>query len=279
VSGAKVALCALLRGAAAEQFTYRFDLLSNLLLMSAYYGIQLLFFDRIFDLSPSLGGWSREEVYLVFFVYIIIMLSIDMIASSVNRFFYFVHLGSAEPFLVKPCGVVPIMLLRWSQPAFAAVAIAIIGIVLALAAANLIDIGAMANGRHESTITASFWRVEALARSIGFGLGIVAGWIANLSLVILLNTITFVIQRQIPVDYIHGELGRLALLPVDIFPRGAFISLMLAIPMVFAASAPVALLRGDAQPLVWLIVSSLVLLLVTCWAFFTASRKFEGLGG
>lgn len=261
--GVNLDLRALLHGATAEQFTYRFDLLANLLLISAYYGIQLLFFDRIFDLSSSLGGWTREDVYLVLFVYIVIMMSVEMIAGSVNRFFYFIHLGAAEPFLVKPCGVVPIMLLRWSQPVFAAVAALLVIGALVLGAANY----------------GNTWMPELSTMYIGFGFGVLAGCIANLSLVILLNTITFIVQRQIPVDYIHGELGRLVILPVDLFPRGAFISLMLTIPMVFAASAPVAFLKGNTQALAWLIASSLMLLLVTCWAFFTASRKFEGLGG
>ena len=277
--GANKTLYVLLRGAAAEQLTYRFDLLSNLLLMAAYYGIQLLFFNRVFDLSASLGGWTREDVYLVFFIYLIIMLSVEMVASSVNRFFYFVHLGTAEPFLVKPCGVVSIMLLRWSQPAFAVVAILIVAIVVSLGAANSLEISATANLHNGSMDDVSVWKSEALRRYTGFGIGIAAGWIANLSLVILLNTITFVIQRQIPVDYIHGELGRLSILPTDLFPRHAFISLMITIPMVFAASAPVAFLKGDTQALAWLVASSLTLLAVTCWVFFAASKKFEGLGG
>ncbi len=206
-----MALRALLRGATAEQLTYRFDTLSNLLLTVAYYGIQLLFFDRVFDLSPTLGGWTREEVYLVFFIFIVIMLSVEMISYSVDRFFYFIHLGTAEPLLIKPCGVVPMMLLCWSQPSFGAAAALLVVSVLVLGAANIVDLGAMANLRHESLSAANVWKLGPLSLYLGFGIGIIAGWIASLSLAILLNTITFVIQRQIPVGFIHGELLRLSI--------------------------------------------------------------------
>lgn len=245
---------------ARAHVSYRANLIGYLVITVVAYGVRYVFLGQVMELSGGdIGGWSYEQVVDFFFGGLLLGLFSWALAGSVNEFFRHVHLGRIEPFLTKPTGLGTVMFTRWINSAN-----------LVMAAVVTVFVAIDRGGRFAG---AGFDGTLAYALSIGLGTAAVLG------AVVLAHSLTFVLQRQIPVDYVLNELFRFAFVPSPAFRGWAVWAGVLAAPVVLGLWAPVAALQNDFMPLALLAAVSAMTALFAALAMRGAVRRFDGLGG
>lgn len=239
---------------------YRTNLVGYLVITLIAYGVRYVFLDQVMELSGGgIGGWSHEQIVDFFFGGVLLSLFSWALAGSVNEFFRHVQLGRIEPFLTKPTNLGMVMFTRWINSA---------NLIMAVMVAVFVAID-----RGHRFAEAGF------GGTIAYVLSIVSGTAAVLAAVVLAHSLTFVLQRQVPVDYVLNELFRFTLVPSTAFRGWAVFAGVIAAPIVLGLWAPVAALENDFRPLALLTAVGVGSGLLAVAAMRGAIRRFDGLGG
>lgn len=101
---------------ACRQCAYGKNLTGEFILSLSYYLVQFIFIDQISSFSGGLGGYSKEEVHLIFIVFILLGLLLSVFTNSVEMFFDRAANGKIEVYLTKPVFIWIMMLIGWCKP-------------------------------------------------------------------------------------------------------------------------------------------------------------------
>lgn len=239
---------------------YRANLWGFLVITVVTYAFRLAFLERLIDIGDGqVGGWGHSQVLNLYYIGLIVSLISWSLASSVDEFFRHAHRGDLDGHLMRPVSVSTILMLRWAAGPN------LLGLALVLPLA-IVD--------RWSVIT----NVGPL-RLILAGLGVVLAVVSVVSSMVMTYSLTLILQREIPVDYIFSELFRLVQVPPTVF-TGPWLSLLvLGLPLVLGVWAPVSAFEGSFLPLLALVVVATLTLVAAIWAVRTSLTHFDGLGG
>lgn len=243
-----------------RQFTYRTSFWGYICLTCLFYFFQFQFIDRIFDLKDKFAGLENFDLYLIYFNFVTLSLCIEFFSNSINRFFEIVYMGGIEPFLTKPISSHKLILFGWCNPISPVLAV-IIGSFMLL-------------GTKYLQISAPFlnW--------LGYLISMVCVFICNICTILGLNLFTFVIQRKLPVDYIHERIFDLSIVPINLFPGQILKFLTIGVPIAISASLPAAiLLKAEFWILVYLLIGTLAIVVAVVIGYSRFINKFDGIGG
>lgn len=242
-----------------SKLQYRSNFIGSIVLLSIIYASKLLFIDTLFNYSDGLGGWSKTEVFFIFYLSIVVWLGTGVVDSSVYSYFRHVHAGKIDSFLVKPTNQLLTLFMRWCDPS----KLIILALILPL---GLLFQGAFAD--------------QSVLRWGGFFALTVFAIGLNVLFIATLNLSVFVIQRYLPVDFIVSELNRMSHLPVSLYPAKGIEVIFTLLPTVFCASIPAAYIIKDSYYLGWLMAAVFVAYAVVFRSvFYRILSKFDGLGG
>ncbi len=225
-----------------------------------FFGLQFVFFSQIFQWTDDLGGWSEQKVKILFVIASIIQIAASAFLSSIHTFFLKVTRGQMEPFLVKPYSLMHLVFLRWSKPSH---------VILAF----LLSFYTFFFFWHEIS------RIS-FTQGVVFALVVAYGIVCQICFATLLNLATFVIHRQLPVDYIHSEVNRLCFVPPNLLSNKTFNFILVSIPMIFAGGlATTAIFDQVSSSHYGFITISTFFVILTKYGLSWGIKKFEGIGG
>ena len=239
---------------------YRANLYGFLVITVVTYAFRLAFLERLVDIGDGqVGGWNRSQILNLYYVGLIVSLISWSLASSVDMFFRHAHQGDLDGHLMRPVSVPTILMLRWAAGPN------LLGLALVLPLA-IVD--------RWSMIT----NIGPLRLSLA-GLGIILAVVSVVSAMVMTYSLTLILQREIPVDYIFSELFRLVQVPPTVFTGSWSGLLVVGLPMVLGVWAPVSVLEGSFLPLLGLAVVATLTLMTAIWAVRKSLAHFDGLGG
>lgn len=243
-----------------RQLSYRINFFGNLVLTIVFYSLQFVFIDTLLDFDSSLGGNGKEAVYLIFIVFSILFLLVGIISSSIDKFFDIVYNGGIDPFLTKPISPTKLIFFGWSSPFNFLILLLISPIIL-----SSIEFRNLPNDPIK-------W--------IAFIVSLICVIICNISMIFGLNLITLLVQRKIPVDYIHERIFDLSIVPLNIFNINVIRWLVLILPVAISSSLPVSILFGHSfWMLPSLIFSTILILSIVIIAYSRIFKSYNGIGG
>ena len=238
---------------------YRSNFIGATILLVIVYASKIIFIDSLFLYTNGLGGWSKNEVYFILYLSIVIWLITGMLDSSIYSYFRHVHAGKIDPFLVKPTSQISTLFLRWCDPS----KIIILGAILPF-----------------SLLFSDVVAGQALGHWAVFFVLTLCAVFANVLFIASLNLFVFIVHRYLPVDFIVSELNRLTHIPVSLYPRRGLEVLIVLLPTIFCASIPAAfMVKGNLDIGLFFIVFVLVYAVVFRFLFVRLINKFDGLGG
>ena len=242
-----------------SQMVYAANFLSYTLTSLVYYMFVFIFITSIFHFTNEIAGWSENEMKYIFYLSVLITLLTEMFAQSIYEFFNQISEGRIEPFLMMPIRQMPLLFLRWCEPANIVTAVLLFSAVFIFSGSQLF-------------LT---WLNILL-----FVISIAIAVLINVFFVSILSFMTFITQRRIPVDYIYEEAYRLTILPASLFPQKMFPFILILFPIVISASAPAAIIvKNDFNLLTYLIATLFFIFLFFCFFYRLLSEKFDLLGG
>lgn len=245
---------------ACRQFVYGKNLSGEFILSLSYYLVQFVFIDQISSFSGRLGSYSKEEVHLIFIVFVLLGLLLSIFTHSVEVFFDKVAHGKIEVYLTKPVSIWIIMLLGWCKPLNL-----IHFIVLLLCAYIFVSVPEMSGSDLN-------W--------LSFVVALVCIFFINICFFMIFNFLTFITSRKMPVDYFHEMIFELSFIPVAIYPSAIVKWLLFLLPMGFSASLPVSLLlEKNEWKIEYLLLSTVIIIAITTISYRGSIGKFNGLGG
>ena len=219
-----------------------------------------MFLEQLLSFKADFSTKIPEYLILIFFVFSILSLSINIFSSSIYSFFKTVSKGNIEPLLVKPTSIYETIFLKHTKP---------LNIVLIILISTFIF------------YTTKIFSIDVeLMVWTKFALAIFCSFILNILFIFILNLLTFVTGRFLPIDYIHEEVYSLSIVPISLYPKGVLKYLIMILPIGISASFPVFILEKDNNFLLTLFISiTLISLLITIYLFKKAFKNFNGLGG
>lgn len=246
-----------------SQMIYRLDFFGNLALLFWSYGLQYIFFSEVFQYTNHLAGWSEVQTFVVFSILIFITLSVETVGRSILEFFRVLHRGNIDPFLLKPIPISKLLWLRWCRP------VNIIPLMLwtAISVNHRLfkEVNELAGG---------YQGLLVLAFLIGLAI------LANICFMTLVSLMTFVIQRELPVDYIHEQVFRLAILPVTVYSRVGSCFMSVILPVAVSGAVPLIIVMNSDYGLGFAFsLGCLGLMAVTWVSIHYSLSKFDGTGG
>lgn len=243
-----------------RQAQYRVSFFGYLLITCVLYSAQFIFFRRLFDFNKDLGDYSVSDISLMLFTFISVNLIVEFFSGSIESFFNKVYHGGIEPYLTKPISLVQLILFGWCFPLNFFV----------LAGLQLLVIF----GVFKLEFNWNLLSILAYATSVVFSV------MLNICFILLLNLLTFVVQRKLPVDYIHSKIFELSMVPTSLYPRRVFAAILLFVPSALSASVPVQILvQGNYSLLAVQAAVLISFLLITKLSLRKALMLFEGVGG
>jgi ABC-type uncharacterized transport system permease subunit len=245
---------------AKAHLSYPANLVGYVAVTAIGYLVRWIFLKRITELAGgSIAGWSYQKIIDLYWAGLLLALLSWALAESVDQFFRHVHLGRIEPFLTLPTSLNTIMLFRWvNTPNLIMAAL--------LAAAVVADRSAV-------------FCAAGLLGIAGYVTGLSLGVTGVVAMVVVLHSLTFVLHRRIPVDYVLSELFQFAQVPPATFRGWAVAALGLAVPIVTGVWAPTEALYGNFLPLALAFTVTTTLVLIAILSVRAATRRFDGLGG
>lgn len=243
-----------------RKFTYQASFWGYICLTCLFYFFQFQFIERIFDLKNDFGGLGSSGLYLIYFNFVILYLGIEFFSSSIHRFFEIVYMGGIEPFLTKPISSYKLILFGWCNP---------MSLILALIIGSF-----MLFGTNYLKISVPFFNW------LGYLISMLCVFICNICTILGLNLFTFVIQRKLPVDYIHDRIFDLSIVPMNLFPGQILKFLVIGMPIAVSASLPASiLLKSDFWTLPYLLFGTIAIVLAVIIGYSKLINKFDGIGG
>ncbi|WP_144754617.1 ABC-2 family transporter protein [Bartonella saheliensis] len=243
-----------------RQTVYSKNFIGEFILSLCYYFIQFIFIDKISRFSGSIGNYSRDEIHLIFVVFILLGIFLNIFTSSIETFFEKVAEGKIEVYLTKPVSVWLLMLFGWCKPLY------------------LIKLFIVAVSAYSCVLLPDMSEIKL--KWFPFIVAITCVFIVNLCFFMIFNFITFITNRKMPVAYFHAMLYQLSFIPLSIYPSNLAKWLLFLLPIAFSASLPVSLLLGKNE---WhigsLLFSTVFIISITFIVYKKTMRKFNGLGG
>lgn len=250
----------LLKFSFRRQIAYKVNFLGELAFPSAFLFMQFLFVSQLTKISGTLGGYTTEELNLIFVVFAVFGFFLAIISHSMESFFCLVASGKIEPYLTKPLPVWSIMLLAWSRPAYS------FNILLVVFSALFFIPLPAANFSCRAVI-------EFLA-------SLVCMLTLNLCFLLSFNLVTYYTGRKMPSDYFHEIIYEPSYLPLSVYPQAIVGYLLLSIPISFSASLPVSFLLEKGDWNIFYLVGTTSMTALFTWLFYKrAIGRFIGFGG
>ncbi|NBA97157.1 ABC-2 family transporter protein [Pseudomonas sp. R5(2019)] len=246
-------------GAARETMVFKVNVVGGVLALIMFYGLQFMFFDVI---NTFVAVEGDEWLLLFFMTFSVGSLMVDFFGASITAFFGHVVQGRADALLVRPVSLFSMVLLRESKFTYAVVALLIVVAFLV------------------SRVGAEALLFESWTHVVLYFFCLMAGVVASICFLLGVNSIAFITQRELPVDFIHSELSSFGVVPSGFYPTSVFSMLMVFLPMiVFASVAMEALYEG----MTWLVCAYfftvLVLMMATRRVVATLFDSFDSVGG
>ncbi|PIT68293.1 ABC-2 family transporter protein [Bartonella tribocorum] len=243
-----------------RQIVYGKNLIGEFILSLCYYFIQFIFIDRISSFSGRIGNYSRDEIHLIFVVFVLLGIFLNIFTHSIETFFEKVADGKIEPYLIKPVSIWVLMLFGWCKP------LNLIKLfILYISAYLFVSLPDMS---------------DLKLRWISFIVAIFCVFIVNICFFMMFNFVTFVTSRKMPVEYFHEMIYELSFIPIGIYPSNIVKWLLFMLPMAFSASLPVSLLLGKGEwNIGYFLLSAFLFIAMTFISYKKTIRQFNGLGG
>lgn len=227
------------------------------------YIFMFIFISSIFLFTDDIAGWTEDEMKYIFYTSVLVGLLTQAFAASVFDFFKLVSQGKIEPYLVMPIKRLQLLFFRWSELSiFLSIALVIVLFVF---------------------YTVHFTKAELyldVLHTAGYVTGVLVAVLVNMFFIASLSCLTFLTQREVPVDYIHEDIYRLAILPASLFPNNSLIPILVVIPVVISASAPATILvKGDFELFYFLILAMLTSATFFKITYSKLIQNFDLLGG
>ncbi|EJF84621.1 hypothetical protein MCU_00199 [Bartonella elizabethae Re6043vi] len=243
-----------------RQIVYGKNFTGEFILSLCYYFIQFIFIDKISCFSGSIGNYSRDEIHLIFVIFILLGIFLNIFTTSIETFFEKVAEGKIEVYLTKPVSIWLLILFGWCKPLY------LIKLFIVCASAySFVSIPDMS---------------EIKLKWFSFIVAIICVFIVNLCFFMMFNFITFITSRKMPVAYFHAMLYQLSFIPIAIYPLNLVKWLLFLQPLAFSASLPVSLLLGKNEwNIGYLLLSTFLSIAMTFMVYKKTMPKFNGLGG
>ncbi|WAH56854.1 ABC-2 family transporter protein [Pseudomonas silvicola] len=241
-----------------SELKYLTNLTGHVAALCVFYSCQLIFFDVV---SNFLGGAvSKSWLFIMLLSYVVVSLVVNFFSASIESFFQHLSRGLGDPFLIKPVPMWWLVLLRQCKPSYLYVLVCVCIIVCVYADLALL--------------------VHPAAGLVLWVLSLVVGVVANLSFLIMFYSLTFLTQREMPVDYVHSELSAFAIVPVPFFSTIITKLLIHAFPLLVSASVSANVLdKGDVGLFFEFLFIVFVHACASVLLFRSLARRFDGLGG
>ncbi len=242
-----------------EQFVLRFEFWGFLFVSLFTYGFRGIFFNNFFTINDTLGGATKLEILILFSISILMGLVVWAFSGSIGQYFKFVQRGQIEAFKTQPIPEIYLLLFRWfGVNIFGVFIILLLTFICALYFFYTIEVT---------------WRIGVYIGLFLFGV------IINVATFVLLESITFLTKRNVPVDFIYNEISRLCQLPLTLFGNSVIYMLML-LPILLSSSLILAYFQSGFQIIhIIYLISGGVVLLISWVIFHRLQRCFEGHGG
>lgn len=244
-----------------EETRYKANFLGAILALLTLYSLQFVFFDVISSLVDS--DKANANWLLIFFMsYALGGLVASFFRSSITEFFRQLTLGRVDALLVRPFGLLVLILFRWSQVHYLVVAVLLVIICII---SGKVDFQPF----FVSVFNAGLYMLV-----------LTVGVIANITFLLGLSSFAFITQRDLPVDYIHASIFTFALLPESFYSKILLNVLVGVLPMIVFASVALDALHNGLTSLV------MVFVVFVSIAFFLILKlvsklfkRFDSIGG
>ncbi|WP_139413381.1 ABC-2 family transporter protein [Bartonella mastomydis] len=243
-----------------RQTVYGKNFIGEFILSLCYYFIQFIFIDKISCFSGNIGNYSRDEIHLIFVVFLLLGIFLNIFTTSIETFFEKVAEGKIEGYLTKPVSVWLLILFGWCKPLY------------------LIKLFIVCVSAYSFVLLPDMLEIKLKWFSFIVAIGCV--FIVNMCFFMMFNFITFITSRKMPVAYFHAMLYQLSFIPIAIYPLNLVKWLLFFLPLAFSASLPVSFLLGKNEwNIGYLLLSTCLSIAMTFISYKKAMRKFNGLGG
>jgi len=246
------------------QMQYRASFLMEVAAGLGYQGIGFLFIWAVLDRFEALGGWTLEEIALLYGMRLTAHGIYILFFSQLIRIDDFVREGGYDRYLVRP--LPPLLQLMFSSMRITAIGDFIGGVLILGAALSRVDVE---------------WTPARIAL---LALALLGGALIDGAFQVAPAALTFRYLDTWPARLIFDDIfSRFGNYPVSILDRPARTFLTFIVPMAFMAYLPASTLlgRGTYLPLWagWLApVVGTALFALALWAFSRASRGYQSAG-
>ncbi len=245
-----------------NRFSLKIDFFGALCLSILTMLLTSLYFKSFFNYTSSLGGLNKYEIIILYLTSTSQVMLVNSFTYSIYNFFHEVQQGKIEPIITKPISIYVVMFFRWfSIVQFILFVITIISLLLYI------------HFTSELYIRQNKLLVFCMYYLIGF--------ILNICYITIMESLTYILKRQIQTAFIFSELSRIMQIPLLILPQKLIYGLVIFFPAIISSAlATNALFHESFYMYDYLsLLTTIVTISITIYLHNILRSKFNGHGG
>lgn len=239
---------------------YRFNFIGLLFILTIVYLTKIIFLDSLFQFTKNIAGWNKFELMYLLYTMILSLLMTDIFGTSVLKFFQKIYYGEGDIYFTKPISIFYYIFFAWANTS------------------NFIPLIIMA-------VSGGYYFYDVIRETTNLFIflylfSLTLGVLINVLLIGNLCSLTFIVKKQVPVDFLFSEISKIMILPFDFFSKKVGVYLLLIIPSIFSAAIPSAIILKHEYPLLVLQVITSIVSVVCFYLFYHyCLKRYEGVGG
>lgn len=238
-----------------EQISFWGDFFLEMILSVLSFLLSVVLYSYILFLAGNLGNWDIQNYGVLLFFAFFIKLFSQSFRNSLAYLISNYRQGNLEAILTRPITFSAISFFRWCQPAYFITAIVF----------AIVYFGFITN-----------LNLTNIPLSIVYTL---IGIIGTIFLDATLNLLNLIYQRELPVDYIQFQLGRLQILPFELFSKNVK-AIAFGIPIILSAYVPAQILTQNRNDYGYiLIIASILVIILYSFLLKKTKKVIKGFGG
>lgn len=241
-----------------SRLSYRLNLLFKLMYGPAYHAVLFSVLLLVYNRTPNLAGWTRDEALLLFAVFSVIYTNCLILFMDGIRYLLWsgIRLGEVDAWLLKPGSSQFYLTLSRPNSDFIALWISVVGYFI---------------------YKLSTLHGLSLFNMIGFWIAFVLAHLIIYFILSIYATIGFVVTRAQQIIELFDKSSDFAQYPLPIFPHSLQLLLSTFLPIAYYSYIPTLFLRNQGTPqlLISCFTLTLILIFINHFAWKYALRYYS----
>ncbi|KAB8037010.1 hypothetical protein GCL60_14345 [Silvanigrella paludirubra] len=243
-----------------SQMDYKVNFFGDFIMTMCYYIFTISIFKIIFSYTTSFKGWTFQDFYLSFLVFISINFILETISDSLYEFFENLFSGKIDTYLCKPLNLSFIVIFSYLQPLKLLFSIIFISYLYYYIFINNLFL--------------------SINHAIFFSASLIVYMIICICFTFIFHSLNIFSDKNLYIGYYQYHIMQLCFIPPNTYGRNIFKILFMTAPFILCSSVPIFILTHQKIHLLYYsFIPMFIMVSISIYLLKSYKKLLKSFGG